>query len=84
MGRLRRLRLGSAFLAQALAAALSATFAAGARAQDDTVTVGFPVALSGFVAPYDDGPRKAALLAIDDINKEITKLAKQQAKKSGR
>lgn len=39
-----------------------------AFAQDDTVTVGFPLALSGFVAPYDDGPRKAALLAIDDIN----------------
>lgn len=48
-------------------AVLSATPIA-ARAQDDTVTVGFPVALSGFVAPYDDGPRKAALLAIDDIN----------------
>jgi branched-chain amino acid transport system substrate-binding protein len=35
---------------------------------DDTVTIGFPIALSGFVAPYDDGPHKAALLAIDDIN----------------
>lgn len=38
-----------------------------ANAEDD-VTIGFPVALSGFVAPYDDGPRKAALLAIEDIN----------------
>jgi branched-chain amino acid transport system substrate-binding protein len=38
------------------------------RADDNTVVVGFPVALSGFIAPYDDGPRKAALLAIDDIN----------------
>jgi len=46
----------------------SALSAGAAFAQDDTVTVGFPVALSGFVAPYDDGPRKAALLAIDDIN----------------
>lgn len=35
-------------------------------AQD--VTVGFPIALSGFVAPYDDGPYKAAQLAIADIN----------------
>jgi branched-chain amino acid transport system substrate-binding protein len=35
---------------------------------DDTVTIGFPIALSGFVAPYDDGPHKAALLAIEDIN----------------
>jgi branched-chain amino acid transport system substrate-binding protein len=52
-------------LGAALAAALSAS---AAFAEDDTVTVGFPVALSGFVAPYDDGPRKAALLAIDDIN----------------
>lgn len=50
-----------------ISAALLATPAL-AHAEDDTVTVGFPVALSGFVAPYDDGPRKAALLAIDDIN----------------
>lgn len=53
-------------LINALAAlALSATAAA---AQEKSVTVGFPIALSGFVAPYDDGPHKAALLAIDDIN----------------
>jgi branched-chain amino acid transport system substrate-binding protein len=52
-----------------LAAFAASSLSAGtAFAQDDTVTVGFPVALSGFVAPYDDGPRKAALLAIDDIN----------------
>lgn len=52
----------------AVVAAAIGTFPAAALAQEDTVTVGFPVALSGFVAPYDDGPRKAALLAIDDIN----------------
>lgn len=39
-----------------------------AQADDNGVVVGFPLALSGFVAPYDDGPYKAALLAIDDIN----------------
>jgi branched-chain amino acid transport system substrate-binding protein len=61
--------LKSRIMALPLAAfALSALSAGTAFAQDDTVTVGFPVALSGFVAPYDDGPRKAALLAIDDIN----------------
>lgn len=43
----------------------------------ETVVVGFPVALSGFVAPYDDGPRKAALLAIDDINAKGGLLGKQ-------
>ncbi len=48
-----------------------------AHAADETVTVGFPVALSGFVAPYDDGPRKAALLAIDNINAEGGLLGKK-------
>jgi branched-chain amino acid transport system substrate-binding protein len=38
-----------------------------ASAQDD-VTVGFAIALSGFVAPYDDGPYRGAQLAIADIN----------------
>ncbi|MFC3643181.1 ABC transporter substrate-binding protein [Aquibium oceanicum] len=38
-----------------------------ATAQED-VTVGFAIALSGFVAPYDDGPYKAAKLAIEEIN----------------
>jgi branched-chain amino acid transport system substrate-binding protein len=38
-----------------------------ANAQED-VTVGFAIALSGFVAPYDDGPLKGAQLAIADIN----------------
>ena len=37
-----------------------------AHAED--VTAGFAIALSGFVAPYDDGPYKAAKLAIEDIN----------------
>lgn len=48
------------------ASALALTPVMG-QAEDD-VTVGFAVALSGFVAPYDDGPMKAAQLAIADIN----------------
>ncbi|QDZ01311.1 ABC transporter substrate-binding protein [Nitratireductor mangrovi] len=47
--------------------ALVATTPLTAAAQED-VTVGFAIALSGFVAPYDDGPYKAAKLAIEDIN----------------
>ncbi|MBL8581060.1 MAG: ABC transporter substrate-binding protein [Rhizobiaceae bacterium] len=67
MNRLGRLVFGSTLAAPAALFALSALGGSAAQAED-TVTVGFPVALSGFVAPYDDGPRKAALLAIDDIN----------------
>jgi branched-chain amino acid transport system substrate-binding protein len=50
-----------------IASTLLAVWATTASAQD-TVTVGFPIALTGFVAPYDDGPHKAAMLAIGDIN----------------
>jgi branched-chain amino acid transport system substrate-binding protein len=47
---------------------LFAALAPSVATAGDDVTVGFPIALSGFVAPYDDGPHKAALLAIDDLN----------------
>lgn len=49
---------------------LAATAAAVplAAAAEDTVVVGFAIAFSGFVAPYDDGPYRAAQLAIADIN----------------
>jgi branched-chain amino acid transport system substrate-binding protein len=47
-----------------------------AAADDDTVVVGAAVALSGFVAPYDD-PYKGAILAIDDINAKGGVLGKQ-------
>jgi branched-chain amino acid transport system substrate-binding protein len=40
----------------------------GTARADEDVKVGFALALSGFIAPYDDGPYKAAQLAIDDIN----------------
>lgn len=68
MTRLRSIITHSALTAPALGFLALASLPGAALAQDDTVTVGFPVALSGFIAPYDDGPRKAALLAIDDIN----------------
>lgn len=34
----------------------------------DDVVVGFPLALTGPLSPYDDGPHKAAILAIEKIN----------------
>jgi branched-chain amino acid transport system substrate-binding protein len=55
-------RITTAAAAAALAAAPTALMA------QDTVTVGFAIALSGFIQPYDDGPHKAAQLAIADIN----------------
>ena len=63
------------------AIALAAAVAAGgvfgqAAADDDTVVVGAAVALSGFIAPYDD-PHKGAILAIEDINAKGGVLGKQ-------
>ena len=63
------------------AIALAAAVAAGgvfgqAAADDDTVVVGAAVALSGFVAPYDD-PYRGAILAIEDINAKGGVLGKQ-------
>lgn len=55
----------------ALAAALilgGAIWADQAKADEDPVIIGAAIALSGFVQPYDDGPLKAAMLAIEDIN----------------
>ena len=57
------MKTGTRFLLTTLIAAMPLA----AAAQED-VTVGFAIALSGFVAPYDDGPYKAAKLAIEDIN----------------
>ncbi len=39
-----------------------------AKAADDEVIVGAAIALSSFIAPYDDAPFKGAQLAIDDVN----------------
>ncbi len=51
-----------------LAAVVAATPALAADNQP--IIVGAAVALSGFVAPYDDGPVKGAQLAIDKLNAE--------------
>jgi branched-chain amino acid transport system substrate-binding protein len=48
-----------------------------AAAAQEKVTVGFAIALSGFIAPYDDGPYKAAQLAIADINAKGGLLGRQ-------
>jgi branched-chain amino acid transport system substrate-binding protein len=68
MAKMLRNMIGSAAGVAFAALAVSVLSGSAAFAEDETVTIGFPVALSGFVAPYDDGPRKAALLAIDEIN----------------
>ncbi|MEQ9813723.1 MAG: ABC transporter substrate-binding protein [Azospirillaceae bacterium] len=47
--------------------AVAAVLTAPAMAQD-TVTIGSAIALSGFVAPYDEGPMYGALIAIDELN----------------
>ena len=50
------------------ALAVSSTIPNALLAQEGDIVVGFPIAFSGALSPYDDGPYKAALLAIDDIN----------------
>ncbi len=57
----------SAPFRSAVLTALLCSAPLASQAQED-VTVGFAIALSGFIAPYDDGPYKAAQLAIADIN----------------
>ena len=51
----------------ALAAALAAGNWADRAEADDKVVVGAAIALSGFLAPYDE-PHKGAILAIEEIN----------------
>ncbi len=57
--------MSNAFKCALLATTMVASTVA-AKAED--VTVGFAIALSGFIQPYDDGPYKGAKLAIADIN----------------
>ena len=66
-------RMGAIVLAAAVAA--GGVFGQAA-ADDDTVVVGAAIALSGFVAPYDD-PHKGAILAIEDVNAAGGVLGKQ-------
>jgi len=46
----------------------AAGFSSKAQANDDPIVIGAAIALSGFVAPYDDGPLKGLQLAVSDIN----------------
>ncbi len=56
-------------LITALVLALGAAgFANKAQADEDPIVIGAAIALSGFVAPYDDGPLKGLQLAVADIN----------------
>jgi branched-chain amino acid transport system substrate-binding protein len=48
-------------------AVAGALYAAPAQAEDPII-IGAAIALSGAVAPYDDGPAKAMEVAIDEIN----------------
>ena len=58
--------------------ALALSLGAGiAQADDKEVVVGAAIALSSFIAPYDDAPFKGAQLAIDDINAKGGLLGKQ-------
>ncbi len=61
---MRRFRLAVAGFA-ALASILGM---APARADGDPIVIGAAIALSGDIAPYDDGPYKALQIAIEDIN----------------
>src|SRR5438552_2005406 len=51
------------------AGALTGIFsAAPARADDNPIVIGAAIALSGPIAPYDEGPYKAMQVAIDEVN----------------
>jgi branched-chain amino acid transport system substrate-binding protein len=52
----------------ALGLVAAGTFAVGSAKAEDPVIIGAAIALSGVVAPYDDGPAKAMEVAIDEVN----------------
>ena len=70
------MRHATGALAAAAALLISGSISTGHVAAADEVVVGGAVALSGFVAPYDD-PHKGAILAIEDINAKGGLLGKQ-------
>lgn len=55
-------------LATAGFAAFMSVFGTAAMAEEPPVVIGAAIALSGDIAPYDDGPYKALQIAIEDIN----------------
>ena len=66
-----------ACVALGLIAAASLGFGQEVAADEDPIVIGAAVALSGFVAPYDDGPQKAAQLAVKVINERGGVLGRQ-------
>ena len=62
------LKFRSLCVAFGLIATASLSFGHYAAADEEPIIIGAAVALSGFVAPYDDGPQKAAQLAVKVIN----------------
>ncbi|QEX18166.1 branched-chain amino acid ABC transporter substrate-binding protein [Hypericibacter terrae] len=69
------LKLFGTAAALGLAASLLATGAT--RADEKPIIIGAAIALSGDIAPYDDGPAKGMELAIADINKNGGLLGRQ-------
>jgi branched-chain amino acid transport system substrate-binding protein len=63
---MKRLVSRTAFAFAASIAVISAV--GGARAADEPIIIGAAIALSGVVAPYDEGPAKAMEVAVDEIN----------------
>ena len=60
-----------------LIAAASLGLGQHAAADEEPIVIGAAVALSGFIAPYDDGPQKAAQLAVKVINERGGVLGRQ-------
>lgn len=50
------------------AAALAVSYGVFEARAEEPVVIGAAIALSGMIAPYDDGPAKAMEVAIDEIN----------------
>ncbi len=64
-------------VALSLVAAATLGISNQSSAGEDPIIIGAAVALSGFVAPYDDGPQKAAQLAVKVINERGGVLGRQ-------
>lgn len=56
------------FMATAGLAAMLSAAAPAVRAEEPPIVIGAAIALSGDIAPYDEGPYKALQIAIEDIN----------------
>jgi branched-chain amino acid transport system substrate-binding protein len=60
--------LGRGIIAATWAASVAACLPGLTRADSAPIVIGAAIAVSGPLAPYDDGPYKAMQLAVDDIN----------------